>query len=123
MEQVAADLRTSVNLRTAELALENRLAELDALVSGNPFDLLVRKPQNYLGVLESPSAERAHPGGWYFDNKSKEVVYSIDLGRYFTPDEGGRKQVAWHIVLVRGADRPALPQWARFELIRPYRWF
>ena len=123
MEQVAADLRSSVNLRVAELVLENRFTELDALVLQNPFDLLVRKPQNYLGVLERPSAERVTSGSWYFDSKSKEVVYSIDLGRYFTPDESGLKRVAWHVVVVSGADKPAVPQWARFEPVKPYRWF
>ena len=119
MEQVAADLRSSVNLRTAELALENRFTELDALALKNPFDLLVRKPQNYLGVLE----ECVTPGNWYFDDKSKEVVYCVDLGRYFTPDEFGRKRVAWHMVVVKSAEKSGLPQWARFEAVRPYRWF
>jgi prepilin-type N-terminal cleavage/methylation domain-containing protein len=122
MEQVAADLRSSVNLRVAELALENRFAELDALVLKNPFPLLARAPQNYLGVLEDPSREGVSPGNWYFDNKTKEVVYSIDLGRYFTPDESGLKRVAWQVVPVTG-DRPGKPQWARLELVRPYRWF
>lgn len=122
MEQVAADLRSSVNLRAAELALENRFTELDALALQNPFDLLVRKPQNYLGVLEASSPEQAISGNWYFDRKSKEVVYSVDLGRYFTPDERGLKQVAWHVVAVPG-DKPEKPQWARFELVRQYRWF
>lgn len=122
MEQVAADLRSSVNLRVAELALENRFAEVDALVLKNPFDLLVRKPQNYLGVLENPPADRITPGNWYFDDKSKEAVYSVDLGRYFTPDENGIKRVAWHVVPVAG-NRAGLAQWARFELVKPYRWF
>src|SRR5689334_22551820 len=61
MEQVAAVLRSSVNLRAAELALENRFAELDALVLKNPFDLLVRKPQNYLGVLDPAPPDGAAP--------------------------------------------------------------
>ena len=122
MEQVAADLRSSVNLRAAELALDNRFAELDDLVLKNPFDLLVRKPQNYLGVLEAPAAEAVPPGKWYFDKRSKEVVYSIDLGRYFTPNEHGMKQVVWHVVVVPGT-KPGAPQWARLELMRPYRWF
>jgi general secretion pathway protein G len=120
MEGVAADLRSSVNLRVGELMLANRLTELDALASENPFDLLVRKPQNYLGVLDGPSSEQVAPGNWYFDKKSKEVVYSVDLGRYFVPDEGGSKRVAWHVVLVKGA---AKPEWARLELTRPYKWF
>jgi general secretion pathway protein G len=121
MEQVAQDLRASVGLRVAELALENRFKELAALADENPMELLARKPQNYLGVLAGPEAQEVITGNWYFDKTSKEVVYCIDLGENFTPDEKGRKRVAWHIVLIPGAQ--GLPQWARFELVQPYRWF
>jgi len=120
MEQVAQDLRSSVNLRVAELALVNRYQELAALPGSNPFDLLARKPENYRGVLGVSAERQTVAGGWYFDNSSKEVVYFIDLGNDFVPDEEGRKRVAWHIVLVPG--ERGLPQWARFELVRPYRW-
>jgi general secretion pathway protein G len=121
MEQVAQDLRSSVNLRVAELALENRFQELRDLTAENPMELLARKPQNYLGILPGPGVQEVVTGHWYFDKTSKEVVYFIDLGENFTPDEKGRKRVAWHIVLVPGAQ--GLPQWARFELVQPYRWF
>jgi len=120
MEQVAMDLRSSVNLRVAELVLENRFADLDKLVLQNPFDLLVRKPQNYLGVLDNPSQERMTPGNWYFDKSTKEVVYCPDLGRFFIPDSEKGRRVTWHVVVVPGAKGP---QWARFELERPYQWF
>ena len=123
MEQVAMDVRSSVNLRVAELVLENRFTELDTLVSQNPMELLVRKPQNYLGVLNDPLPERITPGNWYFDSKSKELVYYADLGRYLAPDERGQKRAAWHVALVPGTKEPPVPQWARFELVRPYRWF
>lgn len=122
MEQVAQDLRSSVNLRVAELALENRFAELAGLPAQNPMDLLARKPQNYLGVLDAPAMQEVVTGNWYFDKTSKEVVYFVDLGDNFSPDETGRKRVAWHIVLVTGGAQ-GQPQWARFELVRPYRWF
>jgi prepilin-type N-terminal cleavage/methylation domain-containing protein len=121
MEQVAQDLRSSVSLRVAELALENRFKELAALAADNPMELLARKPQNYRGVLAGPGVREVVAGGWYFDKTSKEVVYFVDLGENFAPDEKGRKRVAWHIVLVPGAH--GLPQWARFELVQPYRWF
>ena len=121
MEQVAQDLRSSVNLRVAELALENRFQELTALAAENPMELLARKPQNYRGILPGEGVQEVVTGHWYFDNTSKEVVYFLDLGENFTPDEKGRKRVAWHIVLVPGAH--GLPQWARFELVQPYRWF
>lgn len=123
MEQVALDLRSSVNLRVAELVLESRFADLIPMAAQNPMDLLARKPQNYLGVLAGTEAEEVVTGNWYFDSKSKEVVYFIDSGRYFAPDDQGRKRVAWRIRLVQGAGGAAAPQWARLELVRPYRWF
>ena len=124
MEQVALDLRASVNLRVAELVLENRFAELPALQAQNPMDLLGAKPQNYLGVLKAVGPQDIVTGNWYFDITSKEVVYYVDSGRYFEPQEQGRKRVAWHVILVPGSGgKPELPQWARFELAKPYRWF
>lgn len=123
MEQVALDLRSSVNLRVAELVLENRFAELPALAAQNPMDLLVGKPQNYLGVLAGAGTQEVVRGNWYFDNTSKEVVYYVDSGRYFAPDEQGRMRAAWRVKLVQGVGGAAAPQWARLELVQPYRWF
>jgi general secretion pathway protein G len=123
MEQVAQDLRSSVNLRVAELVLENRFTELAALPAKNPMDLLARKPQNYLGVLEGAGAQEIVTGNWYFDKTSKEVVYYIDSGQYFAPDDQGRMRVAWRVKLEKGVGGAAAPQWARLELVQPYRWF
>ena len=123
MEQVALDLRSSVNLRVAELVLESRFADLIPMAAQNPMDLLARKPQNYLGVLKETGVQEVVTGNWYFDSKSKEVVYFVDSGRYFAPDDQGRKRVAWRIRLVQGAGGAAALQWARLELVRPYRWF
>ncbi len=123
MEQVALELRASVNLRVAELILENRFGELAVLPEHNPMDLLGQKPVNYLGVLSGTSGAEIQPGNWYFDKLSKEVVYYVDSGRYFAPDDQGRMRVAWRIVLVQGTGGAAAPQWARLELVRPYRWF
>jgi prepilin-type N-terminal cleavage/methylation domain-containing protein len=122
MLQVAQDLRSSVNLRVAELALNNRFHELAGLPELNPMELMVRKPQNYLGVLPAAGVQDVVTGSWYFDNSSKEILYFVDLGHNFVPDEMGRKRVAWHIVLVPGGAQ-GLPQWGRFELVRPYQWF
>ena len=123
MEQVAIGLRSSVNLRVAELVLENRFKELPALQLQNPMDLLVRKPQNYLGILQGAKLQEVVTGNWYFDNTSKEVVYYVDSGRYFAPDDQGRMRVAWRVKLVQGVGGAAAPQWAHLELVQPYRWF
>lgn len=123
MEQVALDLRSSVNLRVAELVLENRFADLVPMAAQNPMELLARKPQNYLGVLVGAGVQEVVKGNWYFDNTSKEVVYFVDSGQYFAPDEQGRMRVAWRVKLVQGVGGAAAPQWARLELVQPYRWF
>lgn len=123
MEQVALDLRSSVNLRVAELVLEGRFAELEPLAARNPMDLLQRKPQNYLGILTGANSQEIVTGNWYFDITSKEVVYFVDSGQNFAPDDQGRKRVAWRVRLVEGTGGAAAPQWARLELARPYRWF
>jgi prepilin-type N-terminal cleavage/methylation domain-containing protein len=124
MEQVAYDLRSSVKLRAAELALTNRFHELAAMPDQNPMDLLESRPQNYLGVLPASGVQEVVTGNWYFDKTSKEVVYFIDLGSNFTPDAKGQKRVAWHVVLVPGEPgKTDQPQWARLELVQPYKWF
>ena len=123
MERVALDLRSSVNLRVAELVLANRFAELPMLAAQNPMDLLARTPQNYLGVLAGDGTQEVVRGNWYFDSTSREVVYYVDSGRYFAPDEQGRMRVAWRVKLVEGVGGAAAPQWARLELAQPYRWF
>jgi len=123
MEQVALDLRSSVNIRVAELVLESRFGDLGPLAAQNPMDLLQRKPQNYRGVLTRTGMQEVVTGNWYFDITSKEVVYFVDSGHYFAHDEQGRKRVAWRVRLVEGTSGAAAPQWARLELVRPYRWF
>jgi hypothetical protein len=123
LELVALDLRASVNLRVAELVLENRFKDLPALADQNPMDLLDRKPQNYLGVLGRSGMQDVVTPGWYFNPASKEVVYYVDSGRYFAPDDQGRMRVAWRVKLVQGVGGAAAPQWAHLELVQPYRWF
>jgi prepilin-type N-terminal cleavage/methylation domain-containing protein len=123
MEEVAMDLRSSVNLRVAELVLENRAAELVRLAEENPMELMVQKPANYLGVLKQNDKSPLPAPGWYYDNRVKEVVYYVDLGRYFSPDAEGEKRASWRIVLSQGGNGQQLPQWARLEPARPYRWF
>jgi len=122
MEQVALDLRSSVNLKVAELVLANRFADLTPLADQNPMDLLVEKPANYRGVLAAGQVQEVVAGNWYFDSGSKEVVYYVDSGRYFAPDEQRRMRLAWRVKLVQESGAAA-PQWARLELVQPYRWF
>lgn len=123
MEQTAWDIRSSVNLRVAELVLVNRFSDLEMLARQNPMDLLAETPPNYLGVRTNPDPATVADGGWYYDNASNEVVYCVVLGRNFVPDAKGRKCAAWRVNVVGGATPGSRPQWARFELARPFKWF
>lgn len=123
MEQVVYDLRSSVNLRAAELVLLNKFDELARLAAANPVELLARKPANYLGVLTNPDKTTVGSGGWYFDNSSKEVVYCLVSTRFFVPDIGGSTCVSWRISIARTDGQPAKPAWVRLEPVSGYKWF
>jgi len=123
MEQVAYDLRSSVNLRAAELVLLNKFEDLAGLATENPIDLLARKPVNYLGVLTNPDREALADGGWYFDSSTKEVVYCVVSKRFFVPGAPGSTCVSWRVSVARIDGQSGKPAWARFELVGGYRWF
>jgi prepilin-type N-terminal cleavage/methylation domain-containing protein len=73
--QVVAALRTSLQVRTAQLASNGREHELQQLAVGNPIDLLAWKPANYLGEYYSPDPKEIGQAGWVFDPRDKTLVY------------------------------------------------
>jgi len=73
--QVVASLRTSLQARTAQLVSTGREAELRKLAAGNPIDLLLWKPENYLGEYYAPDPEQIDHAGWVFDPRDKSLVY------------------------------------------------
>ena len=64
-------------------------------------DLLLDRPQNYLGVLEKSNQR----GSWYDDKNSYELVYVLRNDEIVTGIAGVPKKVRWHIVVVYD-DRP-----------------
>ena len=45
--------------------------------SDNPLDWIANSPPNYIGALDRPPASN---GVWYFDTRSKELVYGFRDG-------------------------------------------
>jgi general secretion pathway protein G len=73
--QVVAALRTSLQVRTAQLASKGRQQDLQKLALGNPIELLSWKPANYLGEYYAPDPKQIGQAGWVFDPRDKTLVY------------------------------------------------
>jgi general secretion pathway protein G len=73
--EVVASLRASLQVRTAQLVATGRAQELQQLAAGNPIDLLLWKPENYLGEYYAPDPEQIGHAGWVFDPRDKSLVY------------------------------------------------
>lgn len=73
--QVVASLRTSLQVRTAQLLSQGQEQELQKLAAGNPITLLLWKPENYLGEYYAPDPEQIGRAGWVFDPRDKSLVY------------------------------------------------
>jgi len=78
-KQLIVSLQAALTLRTAQLTITQRRADIAALADENPIGWLHERPPNYLGEYYSPDNQRLPPGHWYFNRRNKTLVYlSID---------------------------------------------
>jgi general secretion pathway protein G len=73
--QVVASLRTSLQVRAAQLTSSGKEQELQKLAAENPIKLLQWKPENYLGEYYAPDPKEIGRPGWVFDPRDKTLVY------------------------------------------------
>jgi general secretion pathway protein G len=73
--QVVASLRTSLTVRSAQLATKGQEHALKSLAADNPMNLLLWKPENYLGEYYAPDPKQIGRAGWVFDPRDKMLVY------------------------------------------------
>lgn len=130
MEQVAGALQSALVMHYGALMARGATSEQDLgiLASDNPMNWLQQKPKNYAGEYYDPAVGAVSPGNWMFDLKSRELIYVVDHGDYFTPGKDGKKWVRYRIRLLYesatgggAADRKELVG----TLIEPeesYRW-
>ena len=130
MEQVVAALQSALTLQMASLMTGGRESEADKLTTENPMNWLAKKPANYAGEFFDPAPQAVAPGNWIFDLKSRNLIYVIDRGNFFTPGKDGVKWIRLHVNLVQDyipsgggkRRRPALSG-AVIEPVESYRWF
>ncbi len=124
------NLRTAVNvIALAHLARGERAA-LAALDGGNPIELAVRRPRNYVGERPDERAAEVPPGSWYFDPRRRLLVYRVSHTERFRSAVPGPPRARFRLV-VRYEDRngnrrfdPELEPFAGIALraVEGYRW-
>lgn len=117
MEVTLSRLQSGLYARLAHLVLSGDYAAAKALQTESPFAAIGWRPPEYLG--EFAGAPPGEPGGaWYFDRRSRELVYRPNLTRHFlAPDP----PTARFRVQVRG-DAPGGYSGVRLVPSEPIRW-
>lgn len=80
-----------------------------------------------MGEFYDPNPASVAPGSWIFDLKSRNLIYIVDHGDYFTPGKDGKKWIRFHVQI---GYEPALgrPKSGKelvamlFKPVEPYRW-
>ena len=94
---VVGSLRSALGMEAAARAIREDLAAVQALAHTNPFDLLQRCPENYLGVMTDSESGEPASGSWYFDPESSALVYRVRYPRYLEGRPDGPVELRWRI--------------------------
>lgn len=125
MELTVSHFQSALRFKVGELLIADRAIEISMLAGANPVDWMDRLPENYQGVLNSTPGT-AEKGQWYFDEKRRELVYTVNSRRYFAPRENADYTVRFKVRPVLNADTATSegePVWVQLALINDYRWF
>jgi hypothetical protein len=126
MEMTIANMRSGLRYKVADLMLNNRLSEISTLADENPITWLGSKPENYLGEYETPPQSET-AGKWYFDQRQRELVYTVNNGRHFVPSIGEDFTLRYRAMPVRApaansTDGPRPQTWITLVQLHEYSW-
>ena len=128
VKTLLATLNSALGMRVAQYQARQDFRGIEALAGTNPMENLERRPENYRGELQNGTM--VEPGNWYFDRRSKVLVYRVRNTERF---RGGMKnpvRARFTIRLVfqdrngngvydRGAEHL---EGARLMALEPYQW-
>jgi len=120
---VAGTIQNALVMEYGSLVTHGKEAQAAELARENPMNWLARKPDNYAGEFYDPTPRSVAPGNWMFDLKSRELIYVVDRGEYFTPGKDGDKWVRYHVRLLPVAGPSGRVASLLFEPVVPYNWF
>ncbi|MFK5926751.1 MAG: type II secretion system protein [Desulfuromusa sp.] len=83
MEHDLGVMRSAISLQVASYYVAGNMAGLKGLADSNPMDLLVEKPNNYLGVISHYKLEDIEKGSWFYDSHAQLLIYMVRNQIYF----------------------------------------
>jgi general secretion pathway protein G len=129
MEQVRGAVQSALVLRYGTLMTRGAAneKELKALANDNPFNWLQQKPENYAGEFFDPAPGAVASGQWFFDLKTRDLVYIPNRSEYLKAGKDGRKWLRFHVRLeyeprLGGGSGKELAS-TLFGPVEPYQWF
>lgn len=82
------------------------------------YDLLLERPENYLGVLEN-SGKRGH---WYDDKYTHDLVYVVRNDEIVAGITGSPKKLRWRINVVYDKREPHIVLGLVLQPVTPHKW-
>jgi general secretion pathway protein G len=124
MESTVRVIKTGLQIRLAELIIDNRQGEAARLEVEDPVQWLDARPANYGGSYNG----RPVPGQWYFDAVSRQLIYVVNKGdRLELGSSGDAKEIRFRVRLLK--DRLNVPgavvesvTGVTLTVVVPYRW-
>jgi len=70
-----SQIRSSLMVAAAKHIAGGRMDDISELDGSNPIATMLEAPGNYVGELTTSQANSVPPGHWYFDVKTRRLVY------------------------------------------------
>ena len=126
---VVNQLENALLLETAKRIAGGQGATVAALTDGNPMDLMLRPPDNYLGEYAVPDMGSLPKRSWHFDPARRLLVYRIGDPARFQTGESAPSLIEFRVQVAyrdRNSDHRYRPTDDDFEGVRlqpqrPYR--
>jgi len=90
---------------------------------------LAEVPKNYVGEYYDSKMLSIPPGSWYYDLKTRQLVYAVQRSSHFLAGDGGKKEVRFETGVVYNnwlfaADAPNQREVGgiTFKEVGPYSW-
>lgn len=125
LELTISNLRAGLRSRVADRLMADRVSEIEKLADENPMGWLEGQQENYLGELDIPPNEEPR-GKWYFDRRRRELVYTANSRRHFSPSVYRDFTVRLRAMRVSaGGEGPSASGqvWVALVVVNDYRWF
>lgn len=94
-----------------------------SLAASNPVAVLARPPASYAGEFDEAVPDGLRGGEWYFDTRSRSLVYVVRNAEQFVTSITDPKRARFQVRLVEGQrDGRARIEGVVIEALEPYAW-